>query len=321
MSSWLHAPRTASSYFFMPIRRARSCRTGTPRRSTSAPVSSSWRVRFVVHALDGLVRGQRVLLFLEHRGAPPIAAAEPALLVPVLRPRRGVTPGIADEDLRAAPRRPRCSGRGSRSRGTPRWRRPAWSGSGAPGHDQPVEELACGAPRRTSRRRPEYSLARVLKQCGQAVMTVLLAAPYPLSVSTFCSASIWKRYSLPPRRAGSPGAGRLAPRIAKSTPAWWRSLRDRAGDLLGAVVVVGGAADPVEDVGVLGVVEMSGTSTFSPHEPEPLGPVPAVHRREVPRVPVDLDAWNAFMSSGGNSFFIMYLVRAASPRSCRRRRC
>ena len=35
----------------------------------------------------------------------------------------------------------------------------------------------------------------------------------------FCIASIWKMYSLPERRAGSPVQSSLGPRMAKSSPA------------------------------------------------------------------------------------------------------
>src|SRR5262249_15759778 len=53
-----------------------------------------------------------------------------------------------------------------------------------------------------------------------------------------------------------------------------------AGDLLGAVVVAGGAADPVEDRR-LGLVGHHG-------HVEPVGPVGAVDAGQVPRVAVDL---------------------------------
>ena len=62
-----------------------------------------------------------------------------------------------------------------------------------------------------------YSLASVLKQCGQLV--TILRTPASPSVATFCSAAAWKTYSLPIRRAGSPVQPSRGPRIAKSTPA------------------------------------------------------------------------------------------------------
>ena len=40
----------------------------------------------------------------------------------------------------------------------------------------------------------------------------------------FCIASIWKMYSLPERRAGSPVQSSLGPRMAKSRPARCSSL-------------------------------------------------------------------------------------------------
>jgi hypothetical protein len=46
----------------------------------------------------------------------------------------------------------------------------------------------------------------------------------PLSVSMFCIASIWKMYSLPDRRAGSPVQFSDGPRMAKSSPARFMSL-------------------------------------------------------------------------------------------------
>ncbi len=52
----------------------------------------------------------------------------------------------------------------------------------------------------------------VLKQWGHWVM--ILRTPMPLSVSTFCMASIWKMYSLPERRAGSPVQFSAGPRMA-----------------------------------------------------------------------------------------------------------
>ena len=79
----------------------------------------------------------------------------------------------------------------------------------------------------------------------------LRCAPIELSVSTFCMASIWKRNSLPSRRAGSPVQVSPAPRIANSTPGRVQQLGDRPGGLLGPVLQRAGAADPeqVLDVG------------------------------------------------------------------------
>ena len=62
----------------------------------------------------------------------------------------------------------------------------------------------------------------------------------------FCIASIWKMYSLPERRAGSPVHSSLGPRMAKSMPGALQQLGDRAARLLVAVVERTRAADPVE---------------------------------------------------------------------------
>src|SRR6266516_860265 len=67
-----------------------------------------------------------------------------------------------------------------------------------------------------------YSFFSVLKQCGH--WATIFFTPMPLSVSTFCMASIWKMYSLPERRAWSPLHSSLGPRIAKSMPARWSSF-------------------------------------------------------------------------------------------------
>ena len=45
---------------------------------------------------------------------------------------------------------------------------------------------------------------------------MIFFTPMPLSVSMFCMASIWKMYSLPERRAGSPVQFSDGPRMAKS---------------------------------------------------------------------------------------------------------
>ncbi len=62
----------------------------------------------------------------------------------------------------------------------------------------------------------------MLKQWGQLAM--IFCTPSPLSASMFCEASIWKTYSLPERRAGSPVHSSFWPRMAKSTPARCSSL-------------------------------------------------------------------------------------------------
>ncbi|GIT75520.1 MAG: hypothetical protein Ct9H300mP31_00510 [Acidimicrobiaceae bacterium] len=62
----------------------------------------------------------------------------------------------------------------------------------------------------------------MLKQWGHWV--TIFFTPIPLSVSTFCVASIWKMYSLPDRRAGSPVHISDGPRMEKDTPA--RSIRE-----------------------------------------------------------------------------------------------
>ena len=61
-----------------------------------------------------------------------------------------------------------------------------------------------------------------MKQCGQIV--TIFCTCMVLSASTFWVASIWKMYSLPERRAGSPVHFSDGPRMAKSTPARWSSL-------------------------------------------------------------------------------------------------
>ncbi len=62
----------------------------------------------------------------------------------------------------------------------------------------------------------------MLKQCGHWV--TIFFTPMAFSVSTFCMASIWKMYSLPDRRAGSPVHISDGPRMAKSTSARSRSF-------------------------------------------------------------------------------------------------
>ncbi len=58
-------------------------------------------------------------------------------------------------------------------------------------------------------------MAMVLKQCGQLVMTFFVVIA--LSVSMFCCAWSWYRYSLPSRLAGSPLQVSISPRIANDT--------------------------------------------------------------------------------------------------------
>src|SRR5688500_2049020 len=53
---------------------------------------------------------------------------------------------------------------------------------------------------------------------------MIFCTPMPFIVSTFCMASIWKMYSLPERRAGSPVHISDGPRMAKSMPARCSSL-------------------------------------------------------------------------------------------------
>ena len=62
----------------------------------------------------------------------------------------------------------------------------------------------------------------------------------------FGMASIWKMYSLPERRAGSPVHISDGPRMAKSMPARCMQLGHGLADLLVLVVERAGAADPVE---------------------------------------------------------------------------
>ena len=81
--------------------------------------------------------------------------------------------------------------------------------------------MSGGSPR-SSRRAPGTPSTSELKQCGQEAMTFF--TPAPVSVSMFCCACIWNRYSLPSRRTGSPVHDSAGPRTAKLTPAW-RSRR------------------------------------------------------------------------------------------------
>ena len=67
-----------------------------------------------------------------------------------------------------------------------------------------------------------YSLSSVLKQWGHCVM--IFFTPMPLRLSMLAIASIWKMYSLPERRAGSPVHCSDGPRMAKSISARWSSF-------------------------------------------------------------------------------------------------
>ncbi len=62
----------------------------------------------------------------------------------------------------------------------------------------------------------------VLKQCGQLATTVCTpcTSRAEVRVVTFSSASIWNRYSLPARRAGSPLQVSCEPSTANGTSAW-----------------------------------------------------------------------------------------------------
>ena len=88
----------------------------------------------------------------------------------------------------------------------------------------------------------------------------------------FCIASIWKMYSLPERRAGSPVQSSLGPRIAKSIAGALQQLGHGAARLLVAVVEGAGAADPVQVL----VVERPRPSTIS---------TPSIDAAQSPRSP------------------------------------
>ena len=53
---------------------------------------------------------------------------------------------------------------------------------------------------------------------------MIFLTPMPFSISTFGVANIWKRYSLPLRRALSPVHISLGPRMATSMPARFNNL-------------------------------------------------------------------------------------------------
>ena len=91
-----------------------------------------------------------------------------------------------------------------------------------------------------------YSFFSVLKQCAQVETTFLTLCS--LNVSTFCAARPWKTNSLPARRAGSPVQVSPLPSTPKRDAGHVEQLGDRAGRLLGAVLVGAGAADPEQPV-------------------------------------------------------------------------
>ena len=74
---------------------------------------------------------------------------------------------------------------------------------------------------------PPYSRVLVAQrvEAVRAVRDRPCVTPGRSSVSTFCSARVWNRYSLPIRRAGSPVHSSRGPRIANDTPARCEQLR------------------------------------------------------------------------------------------------
>ena len=102
-----------------------------------------------------------------------------------------------------------------------------------------------------------------------------LVTPTAFIVSTFCSASVWNRNSLPIRRAGSPVQSSRGPRIANDTPARCSSSATGSRDVAGAFVERAGASDPVEVLG--------GGAVHDRHV-QPLGPVGPLRLRDAPRV-------------------------------------
>ena len=111
-------------------------------------------------------------------------------------------------------------------------------------------------------------------------------APASLRVSTFCWASIWKRYSCPIRRAGSPVHDSASPEHHELTPASCSSWRHGAARSAGRLVVErSGAADPVEVLDVVGDVGRRRRRRATRHvEGERLGPLQARRRPAAPRV-------------------------------------
>ena len=101
----------------------------------------------------------------------------------------------------------------------------------------------------------EYSFFSVLKQCAQVETTFLTFVS--LKTSAFCIASCWKTNSLPARRAGSPVQVSPSPSTANETPAMVEQLGDRAGGLLGAVLVGPGAADPEQPLDLVEVLDVN----------------------------------------------------------------
>jgi hypothetical protein len=73
---------------------------------------------------------------------------------------------------------------------------------------------------------------------------------HAVEVSMFCMASIWKMYSLPERRAGSPVQFSRRAEDGEVDVGPLQQLGHRLGDLLVLVVERAGAADPVEVLGL-----------------------------------------------------------------------
>ena len=174
--------------------------------------------------------------------APPAPQHMP--LVP-LRGASTISMPLSEPRTRRGACRCRCGGRGSSCRGTrPVPPGPASDRSRLARSRSATRAAGSGGSPRSARRAGGTRCARVLKQCGHWVMIFL--TPMPLRVSTFCMASIWNRYSLPERRAGSPVHRSEGPRMAKSMPARCSSLAVASGHLLVLVVEAAGAAHPVE---------------------------------------------------------------------------
>ncbi len=127
-----------------------------------------------------------------------------------------------------------------------------------------------------------YSLPSVLKQCGQVATILRLAGSRSpnasFSVSTFCWASIWKRNSLPIRRAGSPVQVSPSPRMAKLTPASCSRVATARVVFLARSLERARAAHPEQ---VLEVVDLADPGHL---EVQALGPVLPGVRWRAPRV-------------------------------------
>jgi hypothetical protein len=131
-----------------------------------------------------------------------------------------------------------------------------------------------------------YSFLRVLKQCAQVETTFLtLASVERLDVLL---GEPWKTNSLPARRAGSPVQVSPLPRTPKRDAGDVEQLGDRAGGLLGAVLVGAGAADPEQPVDLVERLDVLADDLDL--EVEALGPVHARVGRHVPRVALVLQA-------------------------------